>query len=105
MEITNINYVFAMYYSSHHFDRGYSLIAYIQDEYDKEERQELLERLERCRCCSRHSHYKTVSHKPADPVPESLRMDQCMDQCMCHCRHWYRIIATLPDKETKHFRD
>ena len=81
---TNINDVFAMYYSSHHFDRGYSMVEYIRDEYDKEDRQELLNRLERC--CRR-------------PVPESK------DTCACECRHWYRIISTLPDKVTKHFRD
>lgn len=97
MEITNINDVFAMYYSSHHFDRGYSMVEYIRDEYDKEDRQELLNRLERCRCCSRHSH-KKINHKP-DPVPESKKV------CACECRHWYRIISTLPDKVTKHFQN
>jgi len=98
--MTDINDVFAMYYSSHHFDRGYSMTEYIRDEYDKEDRQELLNRLERCQCCSRHRHYKEVKHKPADPVPESR-----VDKCGCECRHWYRIISTLPDKVTKHFQN
>ena len=92
MEITNINDVFAMYYSSHHFDRGYSMVEYIRDEYDKEGRQELLNRLERCRC------YKKVNHKPVDSVPENKKV-------ACECRHWHRIISTLPDKVTKHFQN
>jgi len=40
----------------------------------------------RCRCCSRHSHYKTEA-KPDDPVPESKRLD-C---CPCRCRRYTRI--------------
>jgi hypothetical protein len=48
--------------------------------------QSFAKRLLRCRCCSRHSHYKTLPYKPEHPVPESL----CMDECMCNCRHLYR---------------
>ena len=42
-----------------------------------------------CRCCSRHSHYKTLP-KPNDPVPESKRI--C--NCSCPCRHLYRFFKT-----------
>ena len=43
-----------------------------------------------CRCCSRHSHYKTVPFKPVNPVPES----KCVCHCSCPCRHLYRFFKT-----------
>jgi len=43
----------------------------------------------RCRCCSRHSHYKTEA-KPLNPLPESKKMEKCH----CKCRHYSRIFQS-----------
>ena len=43
-----------------------------------------------CRCCSRHSHYKTLPFKPVAPLPESKPL--C--DCACPCRHLYRLFQS-----------
>ena len=51
-----------------------------------EDKLDYVKYFKRCRCCSRHSHYKTQA-KPHDPLPESKRLGSCN----CRCRRYARI--------------
>jgi hypothetical protein len=84
---TNINDVVGEYCESDYHDRKEShFILFLRECYTVEERREFATRLRRCRCCSRHSHYKSLPFKPTNPVPESKQTDLCY----CPCRHYYR---------------
>ena len=64
-------------------------VTYVQECYPAEDKLDYAKYFKRCRCCSRHSHYKTQP-KPSNPVPESKRVDNCY----CKCRHYARIFQT-----------
>jgi len=64
------------------------LVEYLQKTYDEDELRQFSLSMKWCRCCSRHSHYKNVPFKPADPLPESKRIE-----CACKCRRLYRVFT------------
>lgn len=69
------------------------IINYIQDTYGEDQLQQYALSMKWCRCCSRHSHYKNVPFKPADPLPESKRVyKNGYLECACKCRHLYRML-------------
>ena len=72
------------------------IVSYIEERPTVEKR-EYVKYLKRCRCCSRHSHYKTDT-KPDDPVPESKLVHPCHCNCRSYCRILSRKLAeTLAD--------
>jgi hypothetical protein len=78
------------YYSSDYpSNRHDAFVSYVQECYSVEDKLEYAKYFKRCRCCSRHSHYKTAA-KPANPVSESNQTDRCY----CKCRHYSRIFQT-----------
>lgn len=79
------------YYSSDYPRKyKYPFKMYVQEAYNEEERLDYFKYFKRCRCCSRHSHYKT-EEKPRQAVPES----KTVDICYCKCRHYARIFQRL----------
>ena len=64
------------------------LVEYLQETYGEEQLRRFSLSMKWCRCCSRHSHYKTVPFKPDDALPES----NLGCQCSCPCRHMYRLF-------------
>ena len=64
------------------------IVRYLQETYTDDELCVFSVSMKSCRCCSRHSHYKTVPFKPVDPLPESKHL--C--DCACPCRHLYRLF-------------
>ena len=64
------------------------IVQSLQDMYDDDALRVFAMSMKWCRCCSRHSHYKNVPFKPAEPVPESKHI--C--DCACPCRHLYRLF-------------
>ena len=68
---------------------SYGFISYVHENYSMDEIQDYAKYLKRCRCCSRHSHYKTGT-KPSNPVPES----KFLTPCRCKCRYYYRLFQT-----------
>ena len=74
-------------YSSEYHGGANPFVRYVQETYNLEEKLDYVKYFKRCRCCSRHSHYKTAA-KPANPVPESKRVGLCY----CKCRHYSRIF-------------
>jgi hypothetical protein len=80
------------YVDSEYCDRKEScFVLFLRDCYTVEQRRGFAKRLLRCQCCSRHTHYKTIPFKPADPVPESKKMETCY----CPCRHYYRLLRRM----------
>ena len=71
-------------YAGRHFQY---FILFMEDCFTQEERTNAAKKLLRCHCCSRHSHYKHLNHKPQDPLPESKKKE-----CHCYCRHLYRYF-------------
>ena len=71
------------------------LVEYLQDTYGEEQLRQYALHMKWCRCCSRHSHYKNVPFKPANPLPESKRvyMNGYLE-CTCKCRHLYRLFKS-----------
>ena len=62
-------------------------VEHLEETYDKDQLRLFSLAMKWCRCCSRHSHYKNVPFKPADPLPESKRIE-----CACKCRHLCRVF-------------
>ena len=62
-------------------------VYFVRDCYTPQERLKMKKKLMLCHCCSRHSHYKDLKHKPDHPVPESK-----IKECKCSCRHYARIF-------------
>ena len=86
-----INESFELLNESYHSEHWMcSFVEYLQ-EYEEDELRVFSNAMKRCRCCSRHSHYKTEP-KPEEPVPESKRVYGI--QCACSCRHMYRLFRT-----------
>ena len=83
---------FHWYYdnSMRHQDLKPHIVRYIQETYSVEQVYNFSFSMLWCRCCSRHSHYKTVPYKPANPVPES----KSVCDCACPCRHVYRLFKS-----------
>lgn len=78
------------YYSSDYpGHRGNPFLTYVQECYTLEDQLDYAKYFKRCRCCSRHSHYKTEA-KPQNPLPESNKMEKCY----CKCRHYSRIFQS-----------
>ena len=79
----------ASYYSSDYpqLRGGNPFVRYVRESYSAEDKLDYAKYFKRCRCCSRHSHYKTI-RKPANPVPES----NDIQLCHCKCRHYARIF-------------
>ena len=76
------------YYSTEYPSRNTDpFVMYLLDTYCIDDLVEYAKYFNRCRCCSRHSHYKSAA-KPANPVPESNQTDRCY----CKCRHYSRIF-------------
>ena len=75
------------YENSMRRDENPHIVKYLQETYDEGELRQFALSMKCCRCCSRHSHYKNVSFKPADPLPESRRVE-----CACQCRRLYRVF-------------
>ena len=87
---TGIEDIIRDYIYSDYCERTSSaFVFFLKDCFDQEERDDMMVRLKRCHCCSRHSHYKDISRKPAVPVPESALI---VDQCFCNCRHYTRLF-------------
>lgn len=64
-------------------------LSYVQECYTLEDQLFYAKYFKRCRCCSRHSHYKTEA-KPQNPLPESKKMEKCH----CKCRHFSRFFQS-----------
>jgi hypothetical protein len=64
-------------------------VLFVRECYTPDERQQMKTCLLRCKCCSRHSHYKDLKHKPDDAVPES---EDPTEECPCSCRHYARLF-------------
>jgi len=79
------------YYSSDYpRHRGNNpFLTYVQECYTLEDKLEYAKYFKRCRCCSRHSHYKTEA-KPQNPLPESKKIEKCH----CKCRHYSRFFQS-----------
>ena len=77
------------YYSSDYpqLRGGNPFVRYVRESYSAEDKLDYAKYFKRCRCCSRHSHYKTLP-KPLHPLPESKRVGLCY----CKCRHYARIF-------------
>jgi hypothetical protein len=85
--LTDISETISAFCDSDYWDRKtIAYICFLKECYTMDERIEFSKRLLRCNCCSRHSHYKTVSFKPTNPVPESTNHKNCG----CNCRFMYR---------------
>jgi len=85
------------YYSSDYpHSSGNPFVRYVQECYSMEDKLDYVKYFMRCRCCSRHSHYKTEA-KPDDPVPESDLVDKCYCKCRHYTRIFYRKILTVQD--------
>lgn len=69
--------------------RGHPFVTYLQECYSVEDQLDYVKYFKRCRCCSRHSHYKTHG-KPIHPVPES----RITAFCPCSCRHYSRFFQS-----------
>jgi len=68
---------------------GTPFLSYVLECYTLEDQLDYAKYFKRCRCCSRHSHYKTAE-KPPNPLPESKKLDKCH----CKCRHFSRIFQS-----------
>lgn len=62
-------------------------LTYVQECYTLEDQLDYAKYFNRCRCCTRHSHYKTLA-KPLNPLPESKKIHKCY----CKCRHLSRFF-------------
>lgn len=65
------------------------LVRCLQETYSEDQLRIFSLYMKWCRCCSRHSHYKTLPFKPTAPLPESKPL--C--NCSCPCRHLYRLFS------------
>ena len=82
------------YYSSDYpRARGTPFVRFVQECYSMDDKLDYVKYFKRCRCCSRHSHYKTDA-KPDDPVPESKLLAPCYCTCRHYCRIFHRKILT-----------
>jgi len=83
-----VNNEVGVFVNSDYCDRKSSaFVIFLKDCYTTDERRLMMQRLMRCKCCSRHSHYKDLKHKPDDAVPESK-----IKECKCNCRHYARLF-------------
>ena len=72
-----------------HRGKDKPFLSYVQECYTLEDQLDYAKYFKRCRCCSRHSHYKTEA-KPQNPLPESKKIDKCY----CKCRHFSRFFQS-----------
>jgi len=81
-------FYYVRYENSMRRDENPHIVEYLQETYDEGELRQFSLSMKWCRCCSRHSHYKNVPFKPADPLPESKLVE-----CRCPCRRLYRVFT------------
>uniref|UniRef100_A0A6C0AHG7 Uncharacterized protein n=1 Tax=viral metagenome TaxID=1070528 RepID=A0A6C0AHG7_9ZZZZ len=77
------------YYEKSMHDENPHIVKSLRGMYDEKYLRQFSLSMKWCRCCSRHSHYKNVPFKPADPLPESKRTEACP----CTCRRMLRLFT------------